>query len=190
MKKYFIFLILTIFMIFGNGCTVTTIPQFEIEQAEKYYCTIGDVLPFSNVTYDVTSNVLKDTPLGVFAKQPGEVYIECTQGKYHIIVKEQDITIQTQAKQLLYINEETNILASVLPLTKDQSIKFRSNDSSIIKVSNEGHVKALQEGVTTVVVYSENYNIEKELTFIVISEDEKYYEAIIDIIINNKNFSM
>ena len=185
MKKYFIFLILTIFMIFGNGCTVTTTPQFEIEQAEKYYCTIGDVLPFSNVTYDVTSNVLKETPLGVFAKQPGEVYIECTQGKYHIIVKEQDITIETQAKQLLYINEETNILASVLPLTKDQTIKFRSYDSSIIKVNNEGNVKALQEGVTTVVVYSEIYNIEKELTFIVISEDEKYYEPIIDIIINN-----
>ena len=189
MKKLLILFLIFSLMIFGYGCTIEYKYDFTISQVETYVCTVGDKLPFSNVKFDNESNVILDSPLGVFAVEVGEVYVECTQGKFHVIVKE-DISLNVKTNQLLHVGEETNIIANVLPLEKNQAVAFTSYDTSIITVSDSGKVEAISEGITRVKVYSSLYDIEKEITFIVMEEDEKYYETIIDLIINSKELTL
>ena len=79
MKKLLLMFLTLIFIIFFTGCDIEFHYNLNIEQAEPYVCEIGDVLPFSNVKFDESTNVIKETALGIYAFEPGEIYIECTQ---------------------------------------------------------------------------------------------------------------
>lgn len=187
MKKLLLMFLTLIFIIFFTGCDIEFHYNLNIEQEEPYVCEIGDVLPFSNVKFDESTNVIKETALGIYAFEPGEIYIECTQGKYYIIVKEPNISIEYQTEQLLTIGEETDILVSVEPSDKNQTVSFKSMDNNIVTVTEDGKVTAINDGITRIKIISDEYNLEEELTFIVLKEDEKYYEKIVDVIINNKD---
>lgn len=186
MKKTIITILLLFFIIFISGCTIEFHNNLNIEQAEPYVCDIGDTLPFNNVKFDEETEVLKQTALGVYANKPGDVLIETELGYYHIIVREQAITIEYTTEQLLKVGDKTDILVSVVPSDKVQDVTFESMDTNVITVSDKGNVVANNDGITRVKIKSEKYNIEKEITFIVLKEDEQYYEGIINILINNK----
>lgn len=186
MKKVVITILLLFLIIFTCGCTIDFHKDLTIEQAEPYVCGVGDVLPFRSVKFNEDTEVLKVTAVGVYALSPGDILIETEQGYYHIIVREPEICFEYQTEQLLTVGDETDILVNVLPLDKKQDVTFKSMDTSIVTVDENGKVNAVNDGITRIKVTSDLYNIEKEITFIVFKEDEKYYEGIIDIIINNK----
>lgn len=186
MKKIFFVLLLSIFTIFGVGCNVTVNPVLSIEQVEPYVCKPGDILPFTNVMVRGSTDIIKMTAMGLYAVEPGEVYIKCTQGEYYIIIKEEDVSFEYQTEQLLFEGDETDLLVNVLPSDKNQNVRFVSMDPSIITVSEYGKVKAIKDGTTRIKIISDEYNYEEEITFIVLKEDEKYYDSILDIIINNE----
>jgi len=190
MKKILLLIIMLTLIIFGYGCSIDFQQQLEITQAEPYVCNVGEQLPFTNIEFDEETNVLEKTFLGVFAINYGEVLINSEQGYYHIIVKEVDPSFQVQTKQLLTIGEKTKLLVSVLPLNNNQDIEFESYDPSIIAVTDNGEITAMNEGVTRVKITNKVNNIEKEITYIVLETDEKYYETMIDLIINNKEIEL
>lgn len=190
MKKFLVTILMIFLMLFGVGCNIESTQHLEIEQVEPYVCYVGDQLPFFKVKFDENSNVLVKSILGTYANKVGEVLIDSDQGRYHIIVKEKDITFEIRTNQLLSVGDFTNLYVNVVPLEKDQNVTFKSMDTSIVTVTNDGKVNAIGEGVTRIVIKSETYNIEKEITYVVLKDDEKYYEAIIDLIINNKEINL
>ena len=190
MKRFLILIMMFALIIFGSGCSIEIIQSLEIEQIEPYICYVGDQLPFYKVTFDKNSNILEKTIIGTFAMEPGEILIDSEQGKYHIIVREKDATFEIKTNQLLSIGDFTNLYVSVLPLNKNQDVTFESLDTSVVTVTSDGKVNAVGEGVSRIKIKSDIYNIEKEITYVVLKDDEKYYESIIDLIINNKEITL
>ena len=79
----------------------------------------------------------------------------------------------------------------VLPANKSQDVSFISSDENVIKVNDFGSVKAISDGVARVIVKSKEYEyVTNEITFIVMTEDEIYYEDIIENIIKNQEISV
>ena len=94
MKKFLVTILMIFLMLFGVGCNIESTQHLEIEQVEPYVCYVGDQLPFFKVKFDENSNVLVKSILGTYANKVGEVLIDSDQGRYHIIVKEKDITFE------------------------------------------------------------------------------------------------
>ena len=176
MKKILVTVLLLLFITFGTGCSITIHNNLYIEQAEPYFCEIGDLLPFKGIEFNEETEVLKNTGFGVYAFTPGDILVKTEQGYYHIIVQEPSVTINYTTEQLLNVGDETEILVSISPLENDQTVTFESMDESVIEVSETGKVLAIKEGLTRVRVRSNKYNIESDITFLVLAEDEKYYE--------------
>ena len=173
MRKTFLTILLFFFIIFASGCNIEFHRSLSVEQAEPYVCKVGDTIPFKNVIFDEETEVLKKTAIGIYAYMPGDVLIQTESGYYHIIVKEPGLAFEYTTEQLLKVGDETDILVGITPLDKSQDVTFESMDPTILSVSNDGKVKAIADGITRVKVISEIYNIETEITFIVLKEDEQ-----------------
>lgn len=185
MKKILFFLLLLTLIIFGSGCYNSNEGDLYINQIPILKVNVGDPISLKNIDYDENTNILEEKFNSVFAKTPGEIIVNSPKGKYHIVVLGGEPEITATAKQSLTINEQTQIQTVVYPLLSEQTVSFSSTDTNVITVNNNGVVTAVSEGVARVIIESTSLNVTKELTFIVIGEDELYYSTIINTIINN-----
>ena len=185
MKRKLIFILLLLCILFCNGCSLFLNKNFEIDQVQSYVVEIGDTLPFTNIQFDESKHILEHTALGVYATNIGEIIIKTDQGNYYVIVKAESPKIHANCNQLLLVGDQETIVASISPASYTLPLSYKSLDDSIVKVDENGVVTGVSEGVTRVIVSNSFLNIETELTFFVLSEDEKQYEAIVNLIINN-----
>lgn len=185
MKKILFFLLLLTLIIFGSGCYNSNEGDLYINQIPILKVNVGDPISLKNIDYDENTNILEEKFNSVFAKTPGEIIVNSPKGKYLIVVLGGEPEITATAKQSLTINEQTQIQTVVYPLLSEQTVSFSSTDTNVITVNNNGVVTAVSEGVARVIIESTSLNVTKELTFIVIGEDELYYSTIINTIINN-----
>lgn len=183
MKKILSFLLIGLLTILGTGCYNKNNNQMFVSQIPILRVDIGDYINLKNIEYDDNTNILEKKYNLIFAKTPGEIVINSSQGKFHVIVNDVKNEIISSAKQLLSINEETTINAVVYPLINDQKCEFVSTDTNIITVNDHGVVKGISEGVARIIISTKN-NIFDELTFIVINKEETYYSTILNTIIN------
>jgi len=191
MKKILILTLLIIVTTFITGCYVKVEEDFYINELTKITLTVGDTLNIKNVEYDLESDILVTKGNRVFANKPGEIVVNSPYGDFFIVVKEEDIVLNVSANQLLEIGESTTIQTLIVPTNKSQEVTFESSNDKILTVNNQGVVKGITDGVATVFVKSTEYQgIEKEITFIVMSEDEKYYETVIENIIKDQEINI
>ncbi len=191
MKKNLILLLLIIVTTFITGCYVKVEEDFYINELTKLTLTVGETLNIKDVEYDTESNVLTTKNGIVYASEVGEIVVKSPYGDFFVIVKEENIVLNVSAKQLLEVGETTVIEALILPAYKSQEVTFTSSDENVIKVNEFGAVKGISDGVARVIVKSKEYNnVTSEITFVVMSKDEIYYEDIIENIIKDQEINV
>lgn len=190
MKKNLYLIIILILMIFIVGCNNSlSNNDLTINQEKTIVVEVGDQIPLTNIYYGNT-DVLTKVFGSVYASKAGEIIVNSPDGKYFIVVKEQKPELYTSSKQLLTVGEKTKIQTIISPVTMNQYVEYEVDDNTILSVSNDGTVSALKTGVTTVRIISKQYNIANELTYIVQDEDEKYYEALVNMIVSDNQISV
>lgn len=188
MKKTLVTILLFFLILFSAGCYIKTDEKFYIDQPTPMVVTVGDKIQLNNIIYDLNDDKLISNDKGVYANKPGEIIVNSDSGKYFIIIKEEAVIINADANLMLSIGEKTKIITSILPSNKNQEVTFESTDSNVITVSLTGQVEAIDFGIARVIIKSkEDENVSKELTFYVADENDKYYEAIINTIVNSTN---
>ena len=165
--------------------------DFFINELTKLTFTVGDEIKINDIQYDLESNVLISENGKVYANNPGEIVVTSPYGNFFIVVNEENIILNVNATQLLEIGATTKIETQILPRIKNQNVIFESTDKKILTVNDFGVVTALSKGVARVIVRSSEYeNVYNELTFIVLSDDEQYYETIVNNIIKDQDISI
>ena len=190
MKKPFVIILLLFIMLTSVGCYSSNDPKLEINQIESLTFEIGDEIPLTNVYCKNETDIIAQYKDKIYAYKVGEVVVKSDQGKFYITIKESDPVLSVQSKQLLSVGEETVIQSIIVPTTKNQKVTYKSSDEDIIKVTDDGIVKAISSGVARVEVISEQYNLIKELTYVVLDSDEVYYEVIVNTILNQNNINL
>lgn len=190
MKKPFVIILLLFIMLTSVGCYSSNDPKLEINQIESLTFEIGDEIPLTNVYCKNETDIIAQYKDKIYAYKTGEVVVKSDQGKFYITIKESDPVLSVQSKQLLSVGEETVIQSIIVPTTKNQKVTYKSSDEDIIKVTDDGIVKAISSGVARVEVISEQYNLIKELTYVVLDSDEVYYEVIVNTILNQNNINL
>lgn len=118
--------------------------------------------------------------------EPGTYYLKITSGSYSSDAANIDYKIQLDAKELkplksidlssnkreMNVGDKVQLNVAFNPSDADDTrVKYKSDDSSIIKISNTGMMEALAEGKATITVTSKaDDDIEKELTITVKSK--------------------
>lgn len=191
MKKVLYTVIIVFLMIFSIGCyKYEEDEKLAIDQEQVLVVEVGEQIPLTNVSYDYNNNILKRYFGGVFANKPGEIIVNSSEGKYYIIVKEEETVLSVSAKQLLSVGDTTRIQSLITPISSNQTVTYEVSDDSVLSITNNGIVKALNEGVCRVSIVSTNYDINKELTFFVLDKDEDYYEPLINMIMSENDINL
>ena len=179
MKKVSILVVFLLLSLFLIGCSQKTEEEFSISEIQSIELYIGDKLEFENIVYDSSTDILIKEHDGIYANKEGETIIQSDGKKYRIIVLEEVIFIDASAQLKLIEGEKTVIEYGVFPLKCDQNVIFTSSDENVVTVDENGNVEAKSLGVARIELYSEIYDVSSELTFVVMNEDEKYYDTII-----------
>lgn len=190
MKKVSILVVFLLLSLFLIGCSQKTEEEFSISEIQSIELYIGDKLEFENIVYDSSTDILIKEHDGIYANKEGETIIQSDGKKYRIIVLEEVIFIDASAQLKLIEGEKTVIEYGVFPLKCDQKVIFTSSDENVVTVDENGNVEAKSLGVARIELYSEIYDVSSELTFVVMNEDEKYYDTIIQFFENNENIEI
>ena len=191
MKRNLILIIILLITFFITGCYIKSEEDFYINEVTKLTLTVGDELKINNVEYDQNTNLLINENGKVYAKSPGEILVKSPYGNYFVIINEEDIILNVSSNQLLEVGSSTKIQSVILPSNKNQNVTYESSDDTIISVNDSGVVRAINKGVARVTVKSSEYeNISNELTFIVTTDDEQYFDTIIKNIIENQDINI
>ena len=191
MKKNLMLILLIVITVFITGCYVKVEEDFYMSEIQKINITVGEQLKFQNIEYDLESNILVENNGKVYASNPGEILIKINNIEYYLIVTEEEIVLNATSNQLLEVGQTTRIQTNILPANKSQNVIFESTDENIITVNKNGSVRAIANGVARVIIKSSDYeNVTNELTFVVLSDDEKYYDSILNNIIKNENINI
>ena len=191
MKKRILIILLFILTTFLSGCYLKVEEDFFINELTKLTFTVGDEVKINDMVYDIDSKVLESKNGKVYANNPGEIVVTSPYGNFFIVVNEEDIILNVTANQLLEIGDTTTIQTQILPIDKNQNVIFESTDQNVLTVNDFGVVKALSEGIARVIVRSVEFDgVYNELTFVVLSDDEQYYESIVNNIIKDQNINI
>lgn len=191
MKKVLYTMFIIFLMIFSIGCyKYEEEEKLAIDQEQILVVEVGEQIPLTNVTYDYSDKTIIRYFGGIFANEPGEIIVNSSEGKYYIIVKEEETILSVSAKQLLSVGDTTRIQSLITPVNNDQTVIYEVSDDSVLSINNKGVVTALNCGVCRVNIISNKYNISKELTFFVLEDDEEYYEPLINMIVSENENSV
>lgn len=187
MKKILLIVLFVILTLFNVGCYVENKDTFYIDEVRSLTINVGDELTFTGIEYDINNDILITNNDKVYGNKPGDIVINTLGGKIYVTVLPEEIVLNVSCDQLLMVNETTKIIHNILPAYKNQNVKYESSDNDVIQVDSKGVITGKTSGLARVLVSSEEYNIKKEITIIVMDEDEKYYESLFENIVEDRN---
>ena len=188
MKKtiYLFFVLILMFLL--CGCYTKVEEEFSVEEIKMVEMKVNEKLNFTNINYEYNTCIIKSDEDGVYVTTPGEMLISSDEGKYYIVVKEEQKSITATADNLILIGDTSQINVIVNPEGSNQNVSYLSTDDNVVRVDENGLVSGISSGIARVIISSNNYlDITTELTFVVIDEEEEYYEPIIENIVKNED---
>lgn len=185
MKKSIVAIFLMILVMFSSGCYTKVEEEISVTEVKPITLNVGDKLDYNNTSFEENVDFLVRTDDGVFAIAPGATVIHVGKAKYFLTVNPKENEIHVQTNQKLKIGETTRAICTMSNRPSKTNFSYYSTDESVITVDDYGIVTAVNDGMARVIVTEELTNIKKEVEYLVLTEDEKYYEDMLDVIIKN-----
>lgn len=201
MKKKLLLFFLLLFVFIFSGCNNNE--YFTVEYTD-YYLIVGEEVEIKyilenieepNFIYEISEDIITIDGNVIKGKCSGECEVRISlindYNKYAIIyvyveeINPTDIEVDNIIICDLY--SETQLKWQVLPSNASQEVEFMNYNKTIIEINDNGVMKTLKEGISTLLIISKvDSSIKKKITIEVKKPNVSYIETVDKITINYK----
>ena len=109
MKKTIHLFFVLILMFLLCGCYTKIEEEFAVEEIKMIEMQVNEKLNFTDINYEYNTCIITSFEDGVYVTTPGEMLISSKEGKYYIVVKEEQKSITATADNLILIGDTSQI---------------------------------------------------------------------------------